>query len=49
MTENNHSSSFDIDETVLMQGVQILSFYCSDFLKKPEEYIHDDKGLFSVT
>lgn len=40
MTENNHSSSFDIDETVLMQGVQILSSIALDFLKKPEEYIH---------
>jgi metal-dependent amidase/aminoacylase/carboxypeptidase family protein len=38
--ENNHSSSFDIDEAVLMQGVQILCSIALDFFKKPEEYIH---------
>jgi amidohydrolase len=37
--ENNHSSSFDIDEAVLIQGVQILSSIALDFLKRPEEYI----------
>ncbi len=39
MTEGNHSSSFDIDEDVLIQGVQILSSIALDFLKSPGEYI----------
>jgi amidohydrolase len=37
--ENNHSSSFDIDETVLIKGVEILSYIALDFLKKPEVYV----------
>lgn len=40
IVENNHSSSFDIDEAVLMQGVQILSSIALDFLKKSEVYLH---------
>lgn len=39
ITEGNHSSSFDLDEDVLIQGVQILSSIAIDFLKRPEEYI----------
>lgn len=39
MKEGNHSSSFDIDEDVLIQGVQILSSIALDFLDRPEEYI----------
>lgn len=39
MIENNHSSSFDIDEAVLMQGVQILSSIALDFLESPERYL----------
>jgi amidohydrolase len=39
MKEVNHSSSFDIDEDVLIQGVQILSSIVLDFLNRPEEYI----------
>lgn len=39
MKEGNHSSSFDIDEDVLIQGVQILSSIVLDFLNRPEEYI----------
>ncbi|MGB3906967.1 MAG: amidohydrolase [Methanomethylovorans sp.] len=38
--ESNHSSSFDIDESILMQGVQILCSIALDFLNKPGEYIH---------
>ncbi len=39
LVENNHSSSFDIDEAVLMQGVQILSSIALDFLTGPERYL----------
>ncbi len=35
----NHSSSFDIDEDVLIQGVQLLSSIAFDFLKSPGDYI----------
>jgi len=35
----NHSSSFDIDEDVLIQGVQVLSSIALDFLKSPGDYI----------
>lgn len=39
IVEGNHSSSFDIDEDVLMTGVELLRSVALDFLKDPGEYL----------
>lgn len=39
ITENNHSSRFDIDENVLVVGTRMLSIIAMDFLNNPEEYL----------
>ncbi len=39
ITEGNHSSRFDIDETVLLQGTRMLSIIALDFLNDPGEYL----------
>jgi metal-dependent amidase/aminoacylase/carboxypeptidase family protein len=39
ITENNHSSRFDIDENVLVVGTRMLSIIALDFLNNPEEYL----------
>jgi metal-dependent amidase/aminoacylase/carboxypeptidase family protein len=37
--EGNHSSSFDIDEDVLLHGVELLYSVAMDFLKNSGEYL----------
>ncbi|MBN2109992.1 MAG: amidohydrolase [Methanosarcinaceae archaeon] len=37
--EGNHSASFDIDEDVLITGVELLHSLALDFLQSPTEYI----------
>ena len=39
IVEMNHSSSFDIDEDVLLSGVELLYSLAIDFLKNPGEYL----------
>jgi amidohydrolase len=39
IVEVNHSSSFDIDEDVLLSGVELLYSLATDFLKNPGEYL----------
>ena len=39
IVEGNHSASFDIDEDVLITGVELLHSVTLDFLKSPGEYI----------
>ena len=39
ITEGNHSSRFDIDETVLVEGTRMLAIIALDFLNEPGEYL----------
>ncbi|MBA1340798.1 MAG: Thermostable carboxypeptidase 1 [ANME-2 cluster archaeon] len=39
ITEGNHSSRFDIDETVLVDGTRMLATIALDFLNDPGEYL----------
>jgi amidohydrolase len=39
IVEVNHSSGFDIDEDVLLNGVELLYSLATDFLKNPGEYL----------
>ncbi len=39
IVEGNHSSGFDIDEDVLITGVELLSSIAFDFLKNPGDYL----------
>lgn len=39
ITEGNHSSRFDIDETVLVDGTRMLAIIALDFLNDPGEYL----------
>lgn len=39
IVEMNHSSGFDIDEDVLLSGVELLYSLAIDFLKNPGEYL----------
>jgi amidohydrolase len=39
ITEGNHSSSFDIDEDILIIGVRIFYALATDFLRNPLDYI----------
>ena len=39
IVEGNHSSSFDIDEDVLITGVELLSSIALDFLENPKVYL----------
>ncbi|MDG6243395.1 MAG: amidohydrolase [Methanolobus sp.] len=39
IVEGNHSASFDIDEDVLITGVELLSSVALDFMKRPEAYL----------
>jgi metal-dependent amidase/aminoacylase/carboxypeptidase family protein len=39
IVEMNHSSSFDIDEDVLLSGVELLYSLAIDFLENPGEYL----------
>lgn len=39
IVEGNHSSSFDIDEDVLLSGVELLYSLATDFLKNSGEYL----------
>jgi len=39
ITEGNHSSRFDIDETVLVNGTRMLATIALDFLNDPGEYL----------
>ncbi|WP_407355456.1 M20 family metallopeptidase [Methanolobus sp. WCC5] len=39
IVEGNHSASFDIDEDVLITGIELLSSVALDFMKRPEAYL----------
>ncbi|MDF1534845.1 MAG: M20/M25/M40 family metallo-hydrolase, partial [Methanosarcinaceae archaeon] len=38
IVEGNHSSRFDIDEDILINGTEILKSIVLDFLEKPDNY-----------